>query len=185
MGGHGDAACKGLHQPQCWMWIPGFHSRIVGPLKGNRWQSTAGARDGIGGWGVGAIVINTADAALCIASGQHSHFQKSPILSKSLQSFWTITASLLHHVACPKPLFLLHLTHHFISSSCFCFSLGGGGGIYLTHLLTSGKVFQFFSPHPLTPNPHHLCRVQQTSGTCFRGHSGRKPSLLWLQCAQD
>lgn len=38
-------------------------------------------------WGGGAIVINTADAALCIASGQHSHFQKSPILSKSLQSF--------------------------------------------------------------------------------------------------
>lgn len=54
----------------------------------------------------------------------------------------------------------------------------GGGGIYLTHLLTSGKVSQFFSPHPLTPNPHHLCRVQQTSGTCFRSHSGRKPSLL-------
>lgn len=49
-----------------------------------------------------------------------------------------------------------------------------GGGICLTHLLTSGTS----SPHPLTPNPHHLCRVQQTSGTCFCGHSGRKPSLL-------
>lgn len=35
---------------------------------------------GAGGWGA-AIVINAADATSCIASGQCSHFQKSPLNS--------------------------------------------------------------------------------------------------------
>lgn len=110
------------------MWFPGFHSRIAGPLKGNRWQSTAGVREG------GAIVINAADAAFCNASGQCSHFQKSPLNSlqiptglhnpfKSPCNFFF----LFFHFSWPSPpshsFFRLHLISSSLPSFAFCIFL--------------------------------------------------------------
>lgn len=72
------------------MCFPGFHSRIAGVIERKQVAECGGFR-GEGGWvdverkgrwgGGGAIVINAADAALRSASGQCSHFQKSPLNS--------------------------------------------------------------------------------------------------------
>ena len=181
-GGRGDAGCMWLHQPQWWMRIPGFHSRIAGPLKGNRWRSTEGAREG------GAIVINAADAAFCSASGQCFHFQKSPPNSlqipaglqnpfKSHSNFFYFPLFLDHHLFLipvmgnlPQPLPLLHLKY-FISSPIICFFA------QLSVFPAPRNLCVILLPTPL-PLLHTFAQFSRPAACVCCSHSAGKTGLL-------
>lgn len=137
------------------MWIAGFHSRIVGPLKGNRWQSTVGVRD----W---AIVINAADAAFRSASGQCSHFQKTSLNSQQ------IPAGLQN----PLKSNFCFLTPRYLSVT------ESATPSWLRCRFSKTSPFILQAAITSTSSPTHLCIAGQGSDMCLCSRSGRKPGLF-------
>lgn len=182
------------------MCFPGFHSRIAGVIE-RKQVAECGGFGGAGGWTWrgGAIVINAADAALRSASGQCSHFQKSPLNSLQIptgfRNPFKSSCNFSYFFPFRPPPIPLHSSPPTITSSLTPSPTVSDTTLFPRHRfllpqpekfypsvpgnLRSPFLLYFFIPAPPTPTPTHLFFVdRQTNGVCLCCHSGRKPGFL-------